>query len=496
MKKFSYLLSFAFMFLLVACHPIPDVSGHEFGFEALKKGWQDVSITLSSENKDSVSVEDFLKAFNDEWKIQPADSILAHIEKAKQSPDSTVFTDAGYVSIADNAISLNNETETEINIGSLESAVLPRSNNHQLFYVFVSQPADSIVESVICFYDFNPATSTLTPEENPVSQFRPSWKSSSLFASSSPDNGIFLYESLPYSGMVAFIHYFEYDGNKYDFFYTEMGGMIHLYEQYTKEVGDWKDFTHYALGDINDDGIPEVFISEEEQIDESAIFIISDGELKPLIAVAKALGINPADAKRLKLEWHAMRPLSGDEIGEESFWEEEYLDISELPSTAQRMDNFFQTALFFNVEEETPDAKIVSIWLSDERSGTVSKLCVTNPSAKPRWEELATKKEGVEVGVNEIAVAEQGWLFPGDCSKIIVQGCPDARNIWTYLIDTEAQTVMQLPGSEGVQGFDSQKEEIHIADYGYYPKGGRYSVVKAYSLEGKYLRDLTEPISN
>ena len=91
MKKFSYLLSFAFMFLLVACHPIPDVSGHEFGFEALKKGWQDVSITLSSENKDSVSVEDFLKAFNDEWKILPADSILAHIEKAKQSPDSTVL---------------------------------------------------------------------------------------------------------------------------------------------------------------------------------------------------------------------------------------------------------------------------------------------------------------------------------------------------------------------------------------------------------------------
>ena len=71
--------------------------------------------------------------------------------------------------------------------------------------------------------------------------------------------------------------------------------------------------------------------------------------------------------------------------------------------------------------------------------------------------------------------------------KIIVEGCPDGRNIWTYIIDPYTGTAKQLPSSEGVISFDSDKREIIAASYGY-DLDGRYTVNKAYSVEGKFLR--------
>ena len=41
-----------------------------------------------------------------------------------------------------------------------------------------------------------------------------------------------------------------------------------------------------------------------------------------------------------------------------------------------------------------------------------------------------------------------------------MEGCPDGRNIWTYIIDPYTGTAKQLPSSEGVISFDSDKREI------------------------------------
>ena len=46
---------------------------------------------------------------------------------------------------------------------------------------------------------------------------------------------------------------------------------------------------------------------------------------------------------------------------------------------------------------------------------------------------------------------------------------------------------IQLPSTEGVVSLDLEKKEIIAASYGY-DDDGRYSVNKAYSLDGKFLR--------
>ena len=173
--------------------------------------------------------------------------------------------------------------------------------------------------------------------------------------------------------------------------------------------------------------------------------------------------------------------------------QEKQLGISEMPKTAVRQENaHFQYAAYVNVDkpasgEGEMDA-VRSVWLADERTGTVIKVCVTNPMAEVQWSKMSSKDaDGVSVALTQIAAADKAMIAPGDVSKVIVEGCPDGRNIWTYIIDPYQGTAIQLPSTEGVVSLDWEKKEIIAASYGY-DDDGRYTVNNAYSLAGKFLR--------
>ena len=146
------------------------------------------------------------------------------------------------------------------------------------------------------------------------------------------------------------------------------------------------------------------------------------------------------------------------------------------------------------IKEEKPASAegemdaVKSVWLTNKRTGKVFRVCVTNPMAEAQWENMnGDQSDAIDVPLTQIAAADKAIIVPGDNVKIIVEGCPDARNIWSYIIDPYTGTAKQLPSSEGVISLDSDKKEIIAASYGY-DSDGRYSVKKAYSLEGKFLR--------
>lgn len=169
------------------------------------------------------------------------------------------------------------------------------------------------------------------------------------------------------------------------------------------------------------------------------------------------------------------------------------LDIDEMPKTAVRQPGaYFQHAVYINVDRPSANEgeveAICSVWLADEKAGTVIKVCVTNPMAELQWERMKGRDaDAVDVPITQIAAADKAYLLPGDVSKVIVEGCPDSRNIWTYIIDPYTQTAKQLPSTEGVVNLDWENKEIIAASYGY-DDDGRYSVNKAYSVDGKFLR--------
>ena len=183
----------------------------------------------------------------------------------------------------------------------------------------------------------------------------------------------------------------------------------------------------------------------------------------------------------------------GMERDSTDYAQEKQLGISEMPKTAVRQENaHFQYAVYVNVDkpasgEGEMDA-VRSVWLADERTGTVIKVCVTNPMAEVQWSKMSSKEaDGVSVALTQIAAADKAMIAPGDVSKVIVEGCPDGRNIWTYIIDPYQGTAIQLPSTEGVVSLDWETKEIIAASYGY-DDDGRYTVNNAYSLAGKFLR--------
>ena len=188
-------------------------------------------------------------------------------------------------------------------------------------------------------------------------------------------------------------------------------------------------------------------------------------------------------------------PTTEDEAPGLAPYESELLSLSQIPETAERQDSYFQYAVYVNVEQEPSEDDpegIYSVWWADERSGTAKKVLTTNPTAAGNWNSMSDHNSA-DVPMHLIATASKAYIAPGDVSKIIVEGCPDARNIWTYIIDIDTHTAKQLPSTEGVQDLDWEKKEIIVASYDYYPEGGRYTYSEAYSLDGKFLRRTSEP---
>lgn len=164
-----------------------------------------------------------------------------------------------------------------------------------------------------------------------------------------------------------------------------------------------------------------------------------------------------------------------------------YVGLNEneqLPENAQWVAGMGGISVY--VDNVSPG--VSSVWWVDKGTDTVKKVCVTNPEAPAQWSRMTElTSNAVEVPIDDVASAQQVWICPGDGHKIIVQGCPDARNEWTYLIDVDTLRAWQFPSQEGVVSIDDKDGEIILASYGY-DEDGRYSFDRAYSADGKFIR--------
>lgn len=207
--------------------------------------------------------------------------------------------------------------------------------------------------------------------------------------------------------------------------------------------------------------------------------------------------MNTTDSIHEEEDFHEDGEADDTEMMGLSPYEEEVMDISQLPTTATEQDRLGKLVLYVNVEQEPAEdepAGLYSVWMADEKAGKVHKILTTNPTTAGLWDQMEDKN-AASTEMHLIATAEIARFASKDGKKIIVEGCPDARNRWTYIIDTKTRTAKQYPSNEGVQSIDLNKGEVILASYGYNPAPdyGRYSVTNAYTIDGKFLRQASEP---
>ncbi len=178
--------------------------------------------------------------------------------------------------------------------------------------------------------------------------------------------------------------------------------------------------------------------------------------------------------------------------GNEGYADVDDEEVMTLPNTAVRKDKNGDLELYVNQDIMASDyhPNQWSFWLKNTRTGEVSFLFHTNNDAAPLWEKM---KDGNAIRVPLDAIA------PGDCDivllvpagkgKVYVEGCPDARNVWSYIYDIETQNIIQFPAQEGLIRIDADKDRISLSAYRYDVDAGRYSVRKEFTLDGKFIKE-------
>ncbi len=111
-----------------------------------------------------------VQAFNKVWNVEVVEEVLRLAADPKftrqvdEEYDSETIVDRknGYMCVDSGG------TDGDY----MEACVWRRDNGHRLFAIRMGGPTDPEIE-VICFYDYDPATETLTPEASPVDTFTP-----------------------------------------------------------------------------------------------------------------------------------------------------------------------------------------------------------------------------------------------------------------------------------------------------------------------------------
>ncbi|MBR5175774.1 MAG: hypothetical protein IKW89_07560 [Bacteroidales bacterium] len=386
--------------LLACCAGAP--KSEVANIATIRDGWR--GKTIETKNLGSQpNVMQLLRAFNEVWPSAGADSIIT--EAGDRLFVSNDVTEGGsgkvFVDCEDFFIATFNPGNTGDK--RTEARTYSRENGHTLFAVLLEQVHTEEME-FCCFYDYDPSTGVMTPEDEPYADFKPQHAGSILtywLTEGDYDQDIIIVETSPDDSYPTAYHHYTFNGMKHEFSY-------------------WSNEFIYPEYEDEHDFLPEEAVLRAES---------------------------------------------------ENYWL--YTSVAEPASD--------------------DDPEITVLWVRSKEDDVVTQICVTSPDSEPKW---ASMTDGnaipVKVGSGDIAVVENVQAVPWDPDKFYLDGCPDARNIWSYIIDVsdpDNVRAIQFPSTEGFISFDSAKRRIHLGAYRYHDEGGRYSVEQVYTIDGKFISE-------
>ncbi|MBR4366175.1 MAG: hypothetical protein IKP43_05275 [Bacteroidaceae bacterium] len=180
---------------------------------SLQSRWSSKNIT----NVSSGNIGVMLDRFDQTWpttSVGDARSVIKQGLAKKVLEEETAYTviyDAknGYVEAKDGGADRQ----------TMSACVWRRNDGHSLFAIEISQPVDPAI-SVVCFYDYNPKTKTLTPEPNLLQGWKP------------VENNGFLEYVLPRQGKELIINEWFFTTSEYYAHHFKWNGVKPVFEYY------------------------------------------------------------------------------------------------------------------------------------------------------------------------------------------------------------------------------------------------------------------------
>ena len=172
----------------------------------IAKSWMKSVINVPGQKSDIVAL---FEAFYKEWPTIEGSRIV-HTTNPSLAPDETYYEEGSVINRKNGYVeSAWYEGEP---LGVISACVWNRKNGHKLFAVNFSCEND-----FLCFYDFDPAKRTLTPEESPVKRANQVYPDKAPLMYTLPEEGkrLEVVEDAPGDEVVS--TYYDFDGQNLKF---------------------------------------------------------------------------------------------------------------------------------------------------------------------------------------------------------------------------------------------------------------------------------------
>ena len=263
---------------------------NNMSLDQIRDNWSSKSIKL--ENASQANIMDFVTAFQKTWPTYSGRELIK-FSKSKlpyENTDKVVDLKNGYV------LYMEDDPEA-VSDEHMEACFWNRKNGHKLLAVTISRVTPSELV-VLCFYDYDPNTQTLTPEKSLNNLFTPSFPGY-RYRAWLPQKGKNLVIE-EFFGSITIKHTYSWDGMKPTNPKTTIDQLGNCQAQFNADYfgANENPFTQYAMLDIDHDGRPELVLRAN---DESFRAVV--------IAVAKAVSRCFFRRDRSKLMVKPLRPV-------------------------------------------------------------------------------------------------------------------------------------------------------------------------------------------
>ena len=161
-----------------------------------------------------------------------------------------------------------------------------------------------------------------------------------------------------------------------------------------------------------------------------------------------------------------------------------------IPEGATLQDEAFGTMVFLHVDDSTCHPNKVTIWAFNKDTQDAKRIVSTTGESVAVWCKSDTiKSEWHKDSIASIYSAKIiSW--PNEPLRIVVDGCPDRRNVWSFIVSEVSDTAILLPTNAGFLGLASEENLLIAQSYEYYKTGGRYNVIKVFNNQGDLLNTI------
>lgn len=185
---------------------------HECTLAEINSKWMDKTITVKNV-KDAPTVMQLLRAFHAVWPTQSGEALIAEAgDRLFVTNDVTECDDCSgnvFVDCEDFCFAQYHDGESDSQ--HLEARSFLRDEGHLLFAVCLSEGYNTQMP-VCCYYDYDPSTRTMTPEQPPYGTIHRKWPDSVIYChlGMAYDQTVIVQESSPEGEY--WYHHYVYDG--------------------------------------------------------------------------------------------------------------------------------------------------------------------------------------------------------------------------------------------------------------------------------------------